>query len=278
MSRTIKTVSVAVVALVLIYFGYELLKDWMNPCEGIFQQTAVSLGTKLDVIKAKGEFAIGREKIQDLAGRSQEVALNLKSCCIVLGKVSSEFLRCKEGFDKYDAEIKKVAGSIEEAAAARQRGDTTVADQKIAEVEEGVKTADTRAQTFAQQVAEIKGKDTEKPSDKREAQAGGQVAPVTTGYTSVYIRAAPPQGGRLQIKVNGLLAGAYDSRIDQYLDPLLKAGTNNTITFTFTGPGGWAEVHVGVLGSDKSVEILKFSSSKEKLEDSVQIPFVGKQK
>lgn len=40
MSKTIKTVSIAVVALVLIYFGYEVLKDWLNPCEGIFQQTA----------------------------------------------------------------------------------------------------------------------------------------------------------------------------------------------------------------------------------------------
>jgi membrane protein implicated in regulation of membrane protease activity len=277
MNKTIKTVSLAVVALVVIYLGYQLLERWMNPCEGVFQQTAVSLGTKLDVIKAKGEFAIGRQKIQDLAERSQEVALNLKSCCIVLGKVSSEFLRCKEGFDRYDADIKKVAGSIEEAAAARQRGDTTVADQKIAEVEEGVKTADTRAQAFAQQVAEIKGKDKEKPSDKRGAQAVGQAAPVTTGYATVHVF-GDPKKGRLQIKVNGLLAGQYDHLVIQDLDPLLTPGANNTITFTFSQPEGSVDVSVKLPGSNQSVSILKFVAKPEKLEDSVQIPYVGGKK
>lgn len=158
MNRTIKIVSVAVVALVLIYFGYEVLKDWLNPCEGVFQQSAVGLNTKLDVIKAKGEFAIGRQKIQDLAERSQETALNLKACCIVLGKVSSEFLRCKEGFDKYDAEINKLATSVKEAEAAKERGESEIAIEKIAEANEGLKTVDAAAQTFTKQVAQIKEK------------------------------------------------------------------------------------------------------------------------
>ena len=165
MNRTIKTVSLAVVALVLIYFGYDLVKDRLNPCEGIFQQSSVTLGTKMDVIKAKGEFAIGRQKIQDLAGRSQEVALNLKACCIVLGKVSSDFLRCKEGFDKYDAEINKVATSVKEAEAAKEQGDSEIAVQKIAEANEGIKVVEASAEQFSKQVAQIKEKP---PSERRE--------------------------------------------------------------------------------------------------------------
>ena len=157
MSKTIKVVSVAVVALVLTYFGYDLLRDWLYPCEGIFQQSAVGLNTKLDVIKAKGEFAIGRQKIQDLAERSQETALNLKTCCIVLGKASGDFLRCKEGFDRYDAEIKKVTAVVADAQAARQEGKTEVVDQKIAEAKESVKAAEASAEKFEKQVAEIQG-------------------------------------------------------------------------------------------------------------------------
>lgn len=165
MSKTIKTVSLAVVALVVVYLGYQLLERWMNPCEGVFQQSAVGLNTKLDVIKAKGEFAIGRQKIQDLTERSQETALNLKACCIVLGKASGDFLRCKEGFDKYDAEINKLATSVKEAEAAKERGESEIAIEKIAEANEGLKAVDTAAQTFTKHVAQIKEKP---PADGRK--------------------------------------------------------------------------------------------------------------
>ena len=285
MSKTIKTVSLAVVALVLIYFGYDLVKDRLNPCEGIFQQSSVTLGTKLDVIKTKGEFAIGRQKIQDLTGRSQEVALNLKACCIVLGKASGDFLRCKEGFDKYDVEINKLATSVKEAEAAKEQGKSEIAIQKIAEANEGLKNAETRAQAFAQQVAEIKGKDKEKPSDKREAQVSGPPAPVQTGYESVHMEVWP-SGNRLRLKVNGLLVGAYDQHARVYLDPFLKPGAMNNLTFTFDRPPkgeagkGEARVELSVKapGIDRWVEVLSFVASAEKLEDTFEVPFVGAKK
>lgn len=278
MSRTIKTVSLAVVALVLIYFGYDLLKDWLYPCEGIFREAAVTLETKLDVIKGKGEFAIGRQKTQDLTGTSREVALNLKTCCIVLGKASGDFLRCKEGFDRYDAEINRLATSVKEAEAAKERGNSEVAVQKIAEANQSVEVAEASAEKIAKQVAEIKGKGKGKegPSDTGGAQAGGQAAPVTTGYSSVVIYGVPGKG-RLQIKVNGLLAGQYDRNVDQELSPVLTAGANNTITFTFSQPGGSVDVLVCGKPCDW-VTILKFVAKPEKLEESVQIPYVGGKK
>jgi len=166
MNRTIRTVSVVVVALVVVYLGYQLLEPWLNPCEGIFQQSSVTLGTKLDLIKVKGEFAIGKQKIQDLTERSQATALNLKTCCIVLGKTSGDFLRCKEGFDKYDAEINKLATSVKEAEAAKQQGNSEIADQKIAEANEGLKAVDAAAETFTKQVAQIKAKSPAKDPNK----------------------------------------------------------------------------------------------------------------
>lgn len=277
MSKTVKTVVVAIVALVVVYLGYQLLERWLNPCEGVFQQSSVSLNTKLDVIKTKGEFAIGRQKIQELAERSQETALNLKACCIVLGKASGDFLRCKEGFDKYDAEINNLATSVKEAEAAKEQGDSDIAVQKIAEANEGLKVIEATAQQFTEQVAQIKGKNKEKPPDKQEAQGGGQVAPVTTGYARVYFDGYPGNG-RLQVKVNGLLAGQYDQSVTQYVDPLLTPGANNTITFAFSQTGGSVDVYGYLPGSDQRITILRFVTKPDKLEDSVQIPYVGGKK
>jgi len=276
MSRTIKTVSLAVVALVVVYLGYQLLEPWLYPCEGIFQQSSVTLGTKLDVIKTKGEFAIGRQKIQDLTERSQETALNLKACCIVLGKAGGDFLRCKEGFDKYDAEIKKVATVVTEAEAARQEGKTAVVDEKVAEANENVKAVEASAEQFGKQVAQIK----EKPSDKRGAQAGAQPTPVTAGYESVHMDAWP-DGSRFRVKVNGVLVGVYDQSVSIYLDPFLKPGSVNALTFTFdrVPKGGYGVIlKVRVLGSQGLVEVFKFTPSAQKLEDTFEVPFVGAKK
>jgi hypothetical protein len=110
------------------------------------------------------------------------------------------------------------------------------------------------------------------------AQAGAQSAPVTTGYTTVSVQAYPSPSGRLQVKVNGLLAGVYDGHINTTLDPLLKPGAINTITFIFSGPEGTVDLAVKAVGSDQWIPILMFRSSKEKLEDSFQVPFVGKTK
>jgi len=114
------------------------------------------------------------------------------------------------------------------------------------------------------------------PAPVLVAQAGGQAAPVTTGYARVHIDAWPK--GRFQLKVNGLLAGQYDSHISTELGPLLKPGAINTITFTFSQPEGTVDLTVMAPGSKQWINILKFVASKERLEDSVQIPFVGEKK
>ncbi len=278
MGRTVKTVALVLVLLVVVYLGYQLLELRMNPCEGLFQQSSVSLGTKLNVIKAKGEFAIGRQKVQDLADRSQEVALNLKACCIVVGGSSSDFLRCKEGFDKYDAEIKRLSTSVEEAEAAKARGDQAVADRKIAEAKDAVTTLETKAQDLAQLVAAIRAPD--KSSERRGVQGGREATLARDGYESVRMRAYP-SGNRLRVKINGLLAAAYDQPADEYLDPLLRMGAVNTVAFAFdraSKDGSSVILEVKAVGNDRWIEVLKFVPSAEKLEDSFEIPFVGAKK
>jgi hypothetical protein len=158
MNKTIVAISASVVLLVAIFLAYQVIESRMNPCEGIFQQSSVSLGTKLDIVKAKGEFVIGREKIQDLTEQSQLMAINLKSCCIVAGHTTSDFLRCKEGFDRYDTGINKIASSLIETEAARQQGNTPVANQKLAEITESLKAVDASSREFTTQVRAIEQK------------------------------------------------------------------------------------------------------------------------
>jgi len=155
MNKTLVAISAAIVILVALFLGYQAFESWMSPCEGIFQQSALRLNTKLEIVKAKGELVIGRQKIQDLTERSQQMALNLKSCCIAAGHTMSEFLHCKDGFDRYEASINKVTDSLIETETARQQANTAVANQKIAELSQDLKAVDASAQDFAAQVKEI---------------------------------------------------------------------------------------------------------------------------
>jgi hypothetical protein len=59
MNKTIVRLAALGVLLVVIYFGYQLIDKWLNPCDDIFRQSVVSIGAKLDVVKAKGEVALG---------------------------------------------------------------------------------------------------------------------------------------------------------------------------------------------------------------------------
>lgn len=148
----------------------------LSPCESIFQQTSLRLGSKLDTIKTKGEVFIGEEKIQDLTERSQMTALNLKTCCIVLdgGKVSSdEFLRCKENAEKYETQIERIVTDINEAQTAKQEGNTQVVNDKVDQINEIINEAQASAETLSKQVTELKSSQTE-PVEKIEKEMSSQ--------------------------------------------------------------------------------------------------------
>lgn len=117
---------------VLAYFGHDLVRSELSPCESIFEQTAVSLSTKITFLKTEGEIQIGKQKLADLGERAQMTALNLKTCCTVLneGKLDPEqFLQCKEKGRSYDTRIEElvalvrasVANKVTEKAAASNK-------------------------------------------------------------------------------------------------------------------------------------------------------------
>lgn len=177
MKKSLITFSIVIIVLVIGYFAYNLLKTAISPCESIFQQTSLKLGSKLDIIKAKGDVFIGEEKIQDLTERSQVTALNLKTCCIVLegGKLNSDqFLKCKDNAEKFDAQVEKVATGIDEAREAKQEGNTNLVSEKVREINQNISVAKASSENLSNQVSELKGNLSEEKTQKEEPSHSGE--------------------------------------------------------------------------------------------------------
>jgi hypothetical protein len=102
---------------VLSYFIYDLSQGVLNPCESLFRQTQLSLSSKISWLKNAGDIQLKPEKLQELSERAQFVALNLKSCCLVLdsGKINAEeFLQCKSSAFNYEQGVDKVIANIKQ--------------------------------------------------------------------------------------------------------------------------------------------------------------------
>lgn len=164
------TFSITIVVLVIVYLAYSILKPKVDPCESIFQQTSLRLSTNLDIIKTKGpDLSIEEAKIQDLTEHSQEVALQLKTCCILLysNKISSEqFLRCKDDVDKFETQVEKVAANIGEAQAAKQQGTPELVNEKVIQINQNLNVAGTKFQELHKRVIELKAPQPTQPIEK----------------------------------------------------------------------------------------------------------------
>jgi hypothetical protein len=154
MKKSFVILAGTIVVLAIAYFAYDLIKPKMtSPCESIFQQTATTFKSNLEIIKSKGELSIGQEKIQDLTEASQRVALNLKTCCIMSenGKLSSdEFLKCQAMGDQYSNQINSLAQNVSAAQQASASGDATLAQQKMNSINLLLDDLSKKAQEIAQ--------------------------------------------------------------------------------------------------------------------------------
>ena len=152
------TASLALMAI--IYLGFDVLKAKVAPCDAIFQQTAVSLSTNIQVLKVGGELKIGREAVNELDERAQMAALDLKTCCTVLdaGRIDPEqFLQCKSKARAYDARIQTIATLV--AAAPAKGGDASGSAappaQNPGSIADAVEAARTVSQEFNRQVVQV---------------------------------------------------------------------------------------------------------------------------
>lgn len=127
-------------------------------CEGIFEQTAPKVEAHLEIIKNKGAFAIGHEKIQEVSESAQKVALHLKTCCSVLegGKFNpQQFQQCIDNASAYDRQIALIAQEVTEVTEANEKGAAPPQEQ-LDSIDKAIKSAANNAESFARQVAQIK--------------------------------------------------------------------------------------------------------------------------
>ena len=160
----------AVTASVLV--GAYLVYDLFRPkCGQIFEQTALNVGAKAEIIKTKGEVFIGREKIQELTSSSQKVGQHLKTCCIVLdgGKLNpDQFQRCIEGAQNYETQLTKVVASLDEAQAAKQQDSPNLVKAKVEQINSELDAAKSSSKELEKHVTEISklsSQETRKSSD-----------------------------------------------------------------------------------------------------------------
>ncbi len=159
----------ALAAISIVYLSYDLVKDKMSPCEGIFRQTALNLSTHIKFLKADGELHIGKEAVTELDERAQMVALDLKTCCTVLdaGRIDPEqFLQCKANARTYDAKLQNIAalvGSVPAAASQRaasavsssQSSTTSPATSAPDAIAGAVEAARVASRAFNEQVVQV---------------------------------------------------------------------------------------------------------------------------
>jgi hypothetical protein len=184
MKKSLITLSITIAVLVIVFIVYKVIMPIIRPCESIFQQTSLRLSSKLDIIKSKGpEVSIEEQKIQDLTERSQIVALNLKTCCIVLegGKVDSEqFLRCKDNAEKFETQVDKVATNIDEAQSAKQQGKTELVNEKVSQINQTIDVAKTSSEELSKKVTELKATQPKEKPGNEESSSGSEQEPNNT--------------------------------------------------------------------------------------------------
>ena len=159
----------ALAAISIVYFSYDLVKDKMSPCEGIFRQTALNLSTHIKFLKADGELHIGKEAVTELDERAQMVALDLKTCCTVLdaGRIDPEqFLQCKANARTYDAKLQNIVALVGAVPAVASQGapsaipssqssTTSPATSAPDAIAGGVEAARAASRAFNEQVVQV---------------------------------------------------------------------------------------------------------------------------
>lgn len=155
MHKTLIILAVTASVLVGAYFVY----DYFRPkCGEIFEQTALNVRAKAEIVKTKGELFIGREKIQELTSSSQKALAHLKTCCIVLegGKLNpDQFQRCIETVQNYEKKLTKVVASLDEAQTAKQQNNPDLVKSKVEEINKDLNAANAFSEELEKQVADI---------------------------------------------------------------------------------------------------------------------------
>lgn len=128
---TLKALIFAAVAIGTLAIAYVIVAR--GPCDGILKQVAPKLSVNMDFIRAKGEWVIGQEKVQDISENARQLGELLTTCCISLhsGRMDApQFQLCVAGAKDFEAKTTQLAGAVGDAQSAKDHGDAPAVDQK----------------------------------------------------------------------------------------------------------------------------------------------------
>lgn len=265
MRRTLVTITGMIVLLVIAYLGYDLLIRALSPCDAVFEQTSVQLGTKLEVVQTQGAVFIGREKIQDLTEAAQVTALNLKTCCIVLnaGKVdSNQFLQCKNTAKEYETKVDTVISQIEGAEKAQAEGKADVVEKAVGQIKATIREAEDLSAELQGRVATLSpadGAPTQPATGKTSAAEPSPPAQPAVGRTA----AAESSLQLATVLRQGAEAVERDLRYDVYDAKQDLEGRRQSVIYSFDAapllklpPGRYyVTVQHGSAGAATEVEV-----------------------
>jgi hypothetical protein len=132
-----------------------------SPCASIFNQTTVSLEEKIKILREKGGALLGRDKIEKLSDQSDQIAADLKTCCILFhdNKIAfDEFLKCQDDFNQYERNIDRLAHLVGEAQVAKQQERYDLVNLRLSHIERNVRDLGVISDQFQAQMKSLMGR------------------------------------------------------------------------------------------------------------------------
>ena len=130
--------------LVLIGVGYFIYSYWVsrgNSCADIFEQTLISLKWKINTLKEKGEPVLDEEQIKKVSDQSEQIAADLKTCCILFNgnKIDFEaFLKCQDEFNQYERSIDRISQLVDETEMVKQQKRYDLVNLMLSHIERNI--------------------------------------------------------------------------------------------------------------------------------------------
>ena len=144
--------------LVLVGVGYFIYSYWVsrsNPCADIFEQTVISLEGKINTLKEKGASVLDGEQINKLSDQSEQIAADLKTCCILFNenKIDFEaFLKCQDEFNQYERSIDRISQLVAETEMVKQQKRYDLVNLMLSHIERNIIGLQRISDHFQQQI------------------------------------------------------------------------------------------------------------------------------
>jgi hypothetical protein len=144
--------------LVLIGVGYFIYSYRVSPgksCDDIFEQTLISLKGKINTLKEKGGPVLDGEQIKKVSDQSEQIAADLKTCCILFNGNTIDFeafLKCQDEFNQYERSIDRISQLVDETEMVKQQKRYDLVNLMLNHIERNIIDLQRIADHFREQI------------------------------------------------------------------------------------------------------------------------------